>query len=822
MKVGAFVLASLFSCTVFADGIVKLKQPGTTTTFVKDGKKLSKKATVLGNVFGTPANRPLKQRSKMASASVMGAFEEGSHEEEYLIDEDFSLITDGTTEQPGNKMLCYYYDEPGMYMDASLTKDGQWAGSFVYPAGGAVALVSPNQYTSADLDTPLGDYSGSITLTFKVKAIKNTDIFVNLLRGGYEACEDTKNLKGETNVLTYRLYKKEGWKKITIKMRNVNADPDGFIQFHSYGSILLDDVQVTTTSEEFIAPPALLPETNIKNTSFQANWQPTRKAFNYVVNLYKKVFTSEGDTLITENFDNVAEDGSNLPAGWTFNLHADKKVQPVGADGTNALYLCNGDTIETPYTFSKIKDMAMWIRFYDPAPYGSDDMNYDAFDATMHIDAQSLSGWTEVASVGYGKKTSEGVRVNLTNDLGNSQFYGLRFYFTGIPEGDYAVIDNIDLTMGRPGKLEPAEFTLGDGSQDTEDRTTGTNYTFDGLDPEGDYYYTVNAHYLSQYSDADLQHVVAVASPALKDASNIQADSYQANWEAVGKADKYEVYNYGVTTVTEKGQFVLLDEDFSGVEDDETDPSSPISVGNTEEMSLDEFTKMPGWSVTTGAAYVNGMFGCTDSYYNTYVLSTPQLYFGNNDKFLIHIKAYGTPGEGLVINVGGHQSGAYFEATDDTGALGIIDKTFEMDCSEYPQGQLHIYTLEHNYFLLDDMKVSQELKAGDKVYTYLSTGSVSDKNTTSYVFSDVTGYDQYAFAVKSVKDSDGDYAESTLSDYKMVKLSKSSTGISEATDHAAAREVARYTVDGKRIDKAVKGINIVKMSDGKIVKVMVK
>ncbi len=822
LKVGTLILGTLFSCYVFADGLLQMKHPSEKSTFVKDGKTLGTKAKILGDVFGVSANHPLKQKSTASSASSLKSFDEGSHEEEILIDEDFSGITEGTSEKPGNNMLCYYYDEPGMYIDASLTKDGQWAGSFVYPAGGMVALISPNTYTAADLDTPLGDYSGCITLTFKVKAIKNSDLFVNLLRGGYNDCLDTKNLAGDINVLSYRLYKKEGWKKVTVKMSNVNADPDGFIQFHSYGSVLIDDVQVTTSSEEFVAPPALLPETNIKNTSFQANWQPTRKAFNYVVNLYKKVYTSDKDTVITENFDNVAEDGSNLPSGWSFSLHADKKVQPVGVDGSNALYISNGDTIVTPYTFSKVKDMSMWVRFYDPVPYGDDDMNWDAFDAVMHVEALSLSGWTEVVTLEYSETTSLGTNVNIGKEIGTNKYYGFRFFFTGLPEGDYAVVDNINLTMGRPGKLAPAEFDLGGGDMDTEDRTYGTSYVFSGLDPEGDYYYTVNTHYLMQYSNADVQHLVAVASPTLKEATNITADAYQANWEEVGKADKYEAYCYGVQTVSEKGQYSILDEDFSGIEDEQTDPSSPDKVGNTEDMSLDEYTKLPGWSVSTGAAIVNGMIGCASSNYYTYYVTTPQLYLGNDSMFYLHVKAYGAPGEGLVINVGGHESGAYFEATDATGKLGIIDKTFEMDCSQYSHGQLYIYTLSHGYFLLDEVKVAQNLKAGDKIYTYLATGEVADSKTTSCVFNSLTGYDQYAFAVKSLLDRDGDTAESELSDFMLVNLNGTYTSISEHSSDVSVHEVARYTADGKLIAKPVKGLNIVKMSDGKVVKVVVR
>lgn len=51
---------------------------------------------------------------------------------------------------------------------------------------------------------------------------------------------------------------------------------------------------------------------------------------------------------------------------------------------------------------------------------------------------------------------------------------------------------------------------------------------------------------------------------------------------------------------------------------------------------------------------------------------------------------------------------------------------------------------------------------------------------------------------------------------------KSSTAISSVEDGAEVREVARYSVDGKLIQGAQKGLNIVRYSDGSVKKVVVK
>lgn len=55
------------------------------------------------------------------------------------------------------------------------------------------------------------------------------------------------------------------------------------------------------------------------------------------------------------------------------------------------------------------------------------------------------------------------------------------------------------------------------------------------------------------------------------------------------------------------------------------------------------------------------------------------------------------------------------------------------------------------------------------------------------------------------------------------RIGETSSGIdSPVTDKGNGTEVARYTIDGRRISKPVKGINIVRMSDGRTVKVIVR
>ena len=62
-----------------------------------------------------------------------------------------------------------------------------------------------------------------------------------------------------------------------------------------------------------------------------------------------------------------------------------------------------------------------------------------------------------------------------------------------------------------------------------------------------------------------------------------------------------------------------------------------------------------------------------------------------------------------------------------------------------------------------------------------------------------------------------------ISTQKTLSINVSApTSIDAATTTAEAHEVARYTIDGKRISKPQTGVNVVRFSDGTVKKVVVK
>lgn len=138
------------------------------------------------------------------------------------------------------------------------------------------------------------------------------------------------------------------------------------------------------------------------------------------------------------------------------------------------------------------------------------------------------------------------------------------------------------------------------------------------------------------------------------------------------------------------------------------------------------------------------------------------------------------------------------------------------------------YTLDGGAFLIDEVVIMQDMSAGALVHTFLSTADV-DADTLAYTFDgiDFSLYDDYAYSVQAYLSEDGDYAESNFTDYCYVSgvaLEKSVAGIEDIVyqDQETAHEVARYAIDGKRIAGETKGINIVKMSDGSVKKLIIK
>ena len=781
-------------------------------------KPSEKTVTVNGHqlpLFGKLTSRAAQHASAVALQKAPRKTWGGAVCADEIINEGFDKFTKGSAEEPDTEALC---DEYGYYggpvqtdIDPQYTEAPGWNGNWVFQAGGNAYLKDTLGYEGAMLNSALGDYSGDLTITVRMKCFgkKKAYVNVNMLCGGYNNPNFVDTGSDELSNVSTTLYPENGWKIVTLKVHNLTSSNDGFLQILSYGECLIDYVRVDR-NDNFMAEPAMLPITNFTDGSFTANWQKMAMAQNYYTWIYQRDVYGTEDRLWTADF----EDG--IAEGFTTN---GKIADGIGADDTKALTLAQGDTLTTPYNFSTYKNMTFWMKVAG----ATEDELIDA-DASIDIDLLTDEGWKSYGSF-YADGWVEPGEVDMeeaTKNAFSGRYYGVRIYGSYLPKNSYIVLDNMNVQGGKDADLLPLsiEEEYGYRYDDTEE----TSYTFSkNILPIYDYYYGVQSHYGDATSALTLRLAYGVATPKVKPATDIDSrGSYTANWEKSYKATSYTVTNYGVYTAAKDEVYNVVDEDFSGVNEkvtQNTDPTNPDPIGANKYQSLDKYTKNPGWTVKNMALSQGWMGAVNDN--STYgAIKTPALYLDNDEEFNLKIKAVGTPGDELEITTPNETYTIPFNVK------GVIDGTYTVP--EHGKAVVLRFTAS-NTFMVDNIQISQNVKAGSNVYTWLSAVNTENADVLSAAFDglDAYSYDKYAYSVTALRtDSISHSATSDPSDYVTVNLANGSsvvTAIDQPSAFVNAADVAeRYNLSGQRINGAQRGINIVRMKNGTVRKVLVK
>lgn len=726
-----------------------------------------------------------------------------------LIEEDFSKITKGTLTNPDTTAIDNFYGAPGAEeIDPSYTQMPGWTGDGTHPAGGAICQIAPNAWSAAPLNTPYGDYSGDLTITCRVKALDNSSksniLFITPCKGSI-AYPTMSDLGDKDRPIQINVYPNQGWTEVTYRVTNKYAGSNGFIQFCVYGKILIDDIKVMSTPN-FIAAPVILPESNFQKKGFTINWDPVRKASNYRVFLYKKEYTSNLDSVVySSNFD------TGMPTDWN---PSGTLIKDGGIDNTQALSLSNGDTLTTPYNMAKLKYMKFWIKVTCP------DEEKDALkNAQIILRVKDKDNWND-----FGAFTASGFTTPNYIDLQeesynsfNDTYYGVQIIIKDLPSNAHVILDNIKFTTGRPATLVPVK--IDDYTQYA--LTSDPTYTFTNLDSLGDYYYSVKSHYLMLVSSSTFVHARGISTPELAQATEIDPrGGYTANWKETPKATQYIVKNYGIYTADKAiDNYPVLDENFDKVDasvTSATDPNAAEALGNNTAEYFDDYTSLPGWG-GRGNTVTQGMIGCAASSTDWNYIQTPLLYLCNDNTYNIHVKAYGTSGDYLGMKI---NDIIYFQPFDENG---VVDVNCALTGGTKSENIL-FYSYTMQAFSLDEVKITQNLKAGDHVYINLATAQTKE-GTPTYHFSNLSQYNyaEYAYSVRALMDDEEGTVASNTSDFEIVNLEKgtSVTSIKNITDQNV-HIIGCYTLNGVRLSHTQKGINIIKLSNGEVRKVVIK
>lgn len=258
------------------------------------------------------------------------------------LEEDFSLFTAGSESEPSSAIS----NETGTIPSSYFHQSG-WSGYGVHQAGGACALISPDNY-GAQLYTPLGAYIGEYEVKVRAKTLAsnyrdNAQLTIGLW-------EDAATQYNQTPYHEPFTTTKSEWREFTFYFNNTSYNSSNLlIAFSTLDKVLIDDVKISRPTTLTAPTPAGI--SGFKADGFTAHWNAVNGATHYLFSLFHDV--KEGETeeqTFLENFTSMKTSGK-LPEGWGYKSQSGKEPEffEKSADGIKgALLFKNGDVITMP------------------------------------------------------------------------------------------------------------------------------------------------------------------------------------------------------------------------------------------------------------------------------------------------------------------------------------------------------------------------------------------------------------------------------------------------------------------------------------------
>lgn len=740
-------------------------------------------------------------------ANMLKAADDAKHKV-VVIDEDFSGFTDGTEDNPSTATML---DDMGNFVNKSALKPysealsyKQWGGAGIFSAGGCLAIAN-----GMFLNTPAGDMSGEVTLTFRARLSKaGGSTTLNALKLMFISRSSLVDYEVKFYNLT------DEWQTFTYTSTLGEFEHSGFQFYSMYASniILVDDIRLEQTRTSIPAPKVQEAE-NMTDTSFKAVWNKSIEADHYLLSVFTKNESKELMT-VSEGFDNIKADDKgnidaaspNYPEGWEFAWKDNDlsnhiaKGEGAGTDNKQAVRLIDtGDAITTPYCSEGIKSLKFWVKA--EANDGQPKYSSILFTVNFGKGVYTVDNYIDIPTM-FAPAKRDGYYFDLTETLSAfDKIYSVKIEYIREEDDKTTILfDDFSYTTNKPTTYN---YVLKDKKveqQDNEDGTVG--FEVNGLDPDTDYTYSVksvNSDFTSVASDE--QEVYAVSIPTALPATNITANSYTANWTSHKKVDFYRVDQLQQTVIDKDTKdYVMLDEDFSKVTSSLTE--ADLLKGSYDEgertsgyMPLDDITKIAGWKASS-TVRVNGWLGGNEAKQGSGTIAgaivTPTIDLSHNEGACnISLRVWGSEGDWLIIQGSNPASLATIEFPKGGG---IVEKTITMPLCTSKE-QLTFYSNNYKVFLIDYIKITQDVKAGDKVTTITGSVLTEDADTKSMVMTNPgfsNGHDVLyrVTAMRYDKDSQEShkyYSTSTPSDLMLVK-NPNPSGIGSV--EAAAENVA--------------------------------
>ena len=371
------------------------------------------------------------------------------------------------------------------------------------------------------------------------------------------------------------------------------------------------------------------------------------------------------------------------------------------------------------------------------------------------------------------------------------------------------------------------------------------------------YFYNVAAtkdNYTSIPSDK--MFVYNLEAPVLKDVTNLDMNKYTAEWSTVPSAERYNYIAYYDRKADKTGEFVVTNEDFTGVKDADGNltgwTKEDPNPGSYDSYYIPEL-KQAGWKGTQYAPYTD--YICLDGwqYYHNHQdagLISPEMDMSKDGgKFTVNVKLAGA--STIAIDENNNEFTAYTQAA--FALFNYNETTCDYEQAEliYPEGYpkavngdwknftinftkgskksiigiYAVYADEHLY--LDDLKITQKYQAGESLNDpfifrrWLQEPKV-DITIPAFVGKSDVSHRVTAFKTNSDRNVKKQYVESKFSELKKVGTANgiSNIGLSKAVvkmegnnvyvNNINGENVQIYTLDGQLVynNKGEKNIRV--------------
>lgn len=672
-----------------------------------------------------------------------------------IIKEDFSKMTEGSETRHTNWSI--------EGTDDAYFNTRGWVCSDIHSAGGVCSVGAWD--SGGMLVTPKDKYTGRYIIRFRAKAFGfKASLNIDIRR----LLDNMYSLVSEESSATMIFETDGDWKNYVIEITSYFTE-EASVLIHSYEmqrGVLLDDLEIYRDND-FVLQPKKPYADKFTCDGFTAGWTAVPGADSYQLSLFEINEIGTENITGSANFNSIRNfvtklSPRDIPEGWDIYLTGDVQVTSnKGSGGSGALVMSAADEyIQLPFTGGTYQSFSCYI-----GPLGE-----KRLDGYCYIDVfEPLSNeWKVYGYINCNKLPYEANYGTIESIDNFKKIYQDSPDFNGLYTCVRIRVDN----CSTPVLIDDIKFETGPV---VERKTVaehlsaaGTSYTFTGLDPKTEYYFsvkTVKGDLISH--PTPLTHAFGVSRPIIAKATDIDRNEvgFTTNWEEIPNADLYRVDLYSIEVYPEyEPEATIFFEDFANVKSATGTIAQPEEIGNESGIiPLDPYVGKSGWE-GSGNIIVDGMLGCAYDYgYYSTKLYSPYMSLQNNGGiYYVILSVTALPGDIFVV-----------EGTDSMDAYSVVKTglktvSFKLANGSY-HGRLVFYTLNHGPFLIDNVRVVQELKEGDWLYTKIGEAEetvnshrfILDKNNTDFLA---------AYNVQAYHSAFGRTCESEMSDMAYVDL----------------------------------------------------